>query len=182
MVVNVARNFPRKLKQPAWFLPLSIDPQLRPQSEIVGGYVQQDGFFLFSFETFQDQTGMAKSFWYGLAENFFLCYISLTCNLVICAAPSLAILQRSWVGQSPYHAPAPPPPEKKRNSVWVIASAWYLFFDLFPFISKRVTVIQSCQLKILIALIQSGLISLDLANLTFYFDFAHSVFFFFNHF
>ena len=69
MIVNVGQNFPPKLKQPAWFLSLSIDPQLRPRSEIAGGYVQQGGFFLFSFETFQVQTGMAKSFLCSLEEN-----------------------------------------------------------------------------------------------------------------
>ena len=67
---GLAYDCKRGAKFPAkTFLSLSIDPQLRPQSEIAGGYVQQGGFFLFSFETSQVQTGMAKSFLCSLEEN-----------------------------------------------------------------------------------------------------------------
>ena len=118
MIVNVARNFPPKLKQPAWFLSLSIDPQLRPRSEIAGGYVQQGGFFLFSFETFQVQTGMAKSFLCSLEENLSPYSVSWSVHLSASSAvplrtPSLGILQRSLVGQSPYRAS-----ENRQKKAW----------------------------------------------------------------
>lgn len=101
MIVNVGRNFPPKLKQPAWFLSLSIDPQLRPQSEIAGGYVQQGGFFLFSFETSQVQTGMAKSFLCSLEENLSPYSVSWSVHLSASSAlPPWRFCKGVWWGKA----------------------------------------------------------------------------------